>query len=171
MRDLILPVSLRGNLKEPLGELYRGEPSETIERLRCFLTKKPPFFASVGDFVTKNIITAGLEPDVIIIDGKTLRKEVQIFEHNLEKQIVVNPAATITAKAWNTIINAIKLKRRLAIVVEGEEDLLVLPLMAEAPKDSVIVYGQPYEGLVVITVTNERQRWARGFLNQMEEAK
>jgi uncharacterized protein (UPF0218 family) len=43
--------------------------------------------------------------------------------------------------------------------------------MAEAPTGSVIIYGQPHEGLVVITVTDERRRWAKGFLDQMEEKK
>jgi len=56
----------------------------------------------------------------------------------------------------------------LAIIVEGEEDLLVLPLMADMPLGSVIIYGQPNEGLVIITITEERQNWARNFINQME---
>jgi uncharacterized protein (UPF0218 family) len=158
-------------LKDPLGELFRGEPLETIERLRNYLSRRPSLFASVGDFVSKNVIAAGLNPDIIIIDGKTLRLEVQLIKHELEELKVVNPAATIRAETWEVLKNAINLKRRLAVVVEGEEDLLVLPLMAEAPTGSVIIYGQPYEGLVVITVTDERRRWAKGFLNQMEETK
>jgi len=170
-RNLSLPVHLRSKLKDPLGELFRGEPFETIERLRSYLTKKPPLFASVGDFVTKNVIAAELNPDIIIIDGKTLRQEVQLVKHELEELKVVNPAATIQAETWEVLKNAINLKRRLAVVVEGEEDLLVLPLMAEAPTGSVIIYGQPHEGLVVITVTDERRRWAKGFLDQMEETK
>jgi GTP-dependent dephospho-CoA kinase len=170
-RNLILPIHLRSQLKNPLGELFRGEPFETIERLRIYLTIKPPLFASVGDFVTKNAIDAGLNPDIIIIDGKTLRVEVPFVNHELEELKVVNPAATIQAETWKALLNAITLKRKLAVVVEGEEDLLVLPLMAEAPTGSVIIYGQPHEGLVVITVTDERRRWAKGFLDQMEEKK
>ncbi len=52
--------------------------------------------------------------------------------------------------------------------MEGEEDLLVLPLLAEMPLGSVIAYGQPHEGLVVVTVSEERRDWARRFLNRME---
>jgi uncharacterized protein (UPF0218 family) len=63
------------------------------------------------------------------------------------------------------------LKRRLAVVVKGEEDLLVLPLLAEMPIGSVIAYGQPHEGLVVVTVSEERRDWAREFLNRMEMKK
>jgi uncharacterized protein (UPF0218 family) len=33
----------------------------------------------------------------------------------------------------------------------------------------VIVYGQPLEGLVVVTVTEERRSWARGFMDRMQE--
>lgn len=97
--------------------------------------------------------------------------EVQLVKHELEELKVANPASTIQAEIWKALTNAITLKRKLAVVVEGEEDLLVLPLMAEAPAGSVIIYGQPHEGLVVITVTDERRRWAKGFLDQMEETK
>jgi uncharacterized protein (UPF0218 family) len=36
------------------------------------------------------------------------------------------------------------------------------------PLGSVIAYGQPHEGLVVVTVSEEKREWARGFLSQME---
>ena len=37
-------------------------------------------------------------------------------------------------------------------VVEGEEDLLTLPSVAFSPLGSIVFYGQPNEGLVVIQV-------------------
>jgi hypothetical protein len=98
----------------------------------------------------------------------TLRAEVTPVEHGLKEIHVPNKAATVNAEAWLVLRAAVTLKRRVAVVVEGEEDLLVLPLLAEMPIGSVIAYGQPHEGLVVVTVSEERRDWARNFLNRME---
>jgi len=165
---LLLPESMRVELKTPLGELYRGEPKDTATRLKEKLSTKPPLFAVVGDFVAGNIIAAGLSPDIVVVDNKTRRVEVEPIEHGLREIRVPNEAATINAQAWLVLRSAVTLKRRVAVVVEGEEDLLVLPLLAEMPIGSVIAYGQPHEGLVVVTVSEERRDWARDFLNRME---
>ena len=151
-----------------MGELYRGDPNETASKLRNKLTVKPPLFAVVGDFVAANLIAAGLFPDIVVVDNKTLRVKVEPVVHGLKEVKVPNEAATINAEAWLALRTAVTLKRRVAVVVEGEEDLLVLPLLAEMPLGSVIAYGQPHEGLVAVTVSEERRDWARGFLNRME---
>ncbi|OGD56473.1 hypothetical protein A3K78_11105 [Candidatus Bathyarchaeota archaeon RBG_13_52_12] len=168
MNTLLLPESLRSELKTPLGELYRGEPTETTAKLRDKLMVKPPLLAVVGDFVAANVIAAGLFPDIVVVDNKTLRVQIKPVVHGLKEVKVPNEAATINAKAWLALRTAVTLKRRVAVVVEGEEDLLVLPLLAEMPLGSVIAYGQPHEGLVAVTVSEERRDWARGFLNRME---
>jgi uncharacterized protein (UPF0218 family) len=151
-----------------LGELYRGEPTETAARLRDKLIVKPTLLAVVGDFVAANVIAAGLFPNIVVVDNKILRAQIKPILHGLKEIKVPNEAATINAKAWLALRTAVTLKRRVAVVVEGEEDLLVLPLLAEMPLGSVIAYGQPHEGLVAVTVSEERRDWARGFLNRME---
>ena len=40
-----------------------------------------------------------------------------------------------------------------AIIVEGEEDLLTLPVIKFAPLGALVVYGQPYVGMVLVMVT------------------
>jgi hypothetical protein len=137
-------------------------------RLKKKLGDHLPLFAVVGDFVAANLIATGMSPDIIVVDNKILRVEVKPIEHGLKEVNVLNEAATINAEAWLALRVAVTLKRRVAVVVEGEEDLLVLPLLAEMPLGSVIAYGQPHEGLVVVTVSEERRDWARDFLNRME---
>jgi hypothetical protein len=137
-------------------------------RLKKKLGDHSPLFAVVGDFVAANLIATGMSPDIIVVDNKILRVEVKPIEHGLKEVNVLNEAATINAEAWLALRVAVTLKRRVAVVVEGEEDLLVLPLLAEMPLGSVIAYGQPHEGLVVVTVSEERRDWARDFLNRME---
>ncbi len=159
---------MRSELKTPLGELYRGEPNETAARLKVRLKETPALFAVVGDFVSANVLAAGITPQIVVLDNKTLRLEIKPVKHGMEEIKVRNAPATISAEAWRVLREAVTLKRRVAVVVEGEEDLLVLPLLAEMPLGSVIAYGQPKEGLVVVTVSKERREWARGFLNRME---
>lgn len=150
-----------------MGDLLRGTPHETAAQLKK-AWRKPSLFVIVGDFVAANLIGAGFEPDIVVVDGKTLRVEVEPVKHGMSEMRVPNAPATIDKEAWEVLREAVTLKRRVAVVVEGEEDLLVLPLLAEMPLGSVIAYGQPHEGLVVVTVTGEKRDWARDFLTRME---
>ena len=161
---------MRVDLKTPLGELFRGDVSDNVVVLREILEeKKPPCFATVGDYVTFYIMESGLNPDLAVVDHRVMRQDVEPFKFLREKVAVINPAGTIKAEAQRVLRDAITLKKRLGVVVEGEEDLLVLPLMAMMPIGSVIVYGQPREGMVVVTLTEERRRWAKDFMAEMEE--
>lgn len=126
-------------------------------------------FATVGDYVTQHIIEAGMHPDIAVIDHRIMREEVEPLEFQREKKYVKNPPGSITIEAQEMLHEAITFNRKLGVVVEGEEDLLVLPLMAMMPTGSVIVYGQPREGMVVVTLTEERRRWAKNFMTMMEE--
>ena len=153
-----------------MGEIIRGDVLDNVVVLREMLEeKKPPCFATVGDFVTFYIMESGLNPDLAVVDHRVMRQDVAPFRFTREKVTVINPAGTIKAEAQRVLWNAITLKKRLGVVVEGEEDLLVLPLMAMMPIGSVIVYGQPREGMVVVTLTEERRRWAKNFMAEMEE--
>lgn len=161
---------MRVDLKTPLGELIRGDVSDNVVVLREMLEeKKPPCFATVGDYVTFYIMESGLNPDLAVVDHRVMRQDVDPFKFIREKVAVINPAGTIKAEAQRVLWDAITLKKRLGVVVEGEEDLLVLPLMTMMPIGSVIVYGQPREGMVVVTLTEERRRWAKDFMAEMEE--
>ena len=161
---------MRGDLKTPLGELIRGDVSDNVVILREMLEeKKPPCFATVGDYVTFYVMESGLNPDLAVVDHRVMRQDVDPFKFIRAKVAVINPAGTIKAEAQRVLWDAITLKKRLGVVVEGEEDLLVLPLMAMMPIGSVIVYGQPREGMVVVTLTEERRRWAKDFMAEMEE--
>ena len=141
---------------------------DTVARLKKKLDDHSHLFAVVGDYVAANVLFAGLSPQIVVVDNRTMRIDVKPVKHGLKEVRVKNAAGTINAEAWLALRTAVMLKRRVAIVVEGEEDLLVLPLLAEMPLGSVIAYGQPRDGLVVVTVSKERQCWAREFLNRME---
>lgn len=127
-------------------------------------------FAVVGDFTSSNILEADLDPDIIVIDYRVMRLDVDPLNHG-ERQILRarNPRGTVDSEAWTALEEAATLKSRTAVIVEGEEDLLVLPLISLMPIGSVIVYGQPREGMVVVEVSEERKGWAESFMARMEE--
>ncbi len=164
---------MRKELKEPIGLLLCGKSTDTVKMLSMLLEeKKTPMFAVVGDFTAKNILDAGLHPDIVVIDHRTMRVEVDPLDHG-EKTVwnAYNPAGTITREACEILENAVILKREVSVIVEGEEDLLVLPLIVLMPVGSIIIYGQPREGMVVVEVTDILKDWAKNFLNRMEESK
>ena len=158
-------------LKDPLGDLWAASIEENVERLETYLkTKKPPFFATVGDYVTTHILEAGIHPEIAVVDHKIMRRDVDPVEFNCDHLEVKNPPGTITAQSQEALYSALEYHNGFRLVVDGEEDLLVLPLMAILPEDSVIVYGQPREGMVVITLTEKKRKWARDFMATMEKA-
>lgn len=158
-------------MKEPLGLLLEGDPQETVSRLvELHRRLNPPMFACVGDVSSRNLLNAGVEPDIIVVDHRVMRVRIEPGTYDDRALIrALNPPGTIDADAWRALVEAVMLKRRVAVIVEGEEDLLVLPLIALMPLGSVIAYGQPHRGLVVVEVTEERKRWADGFMERMEE--
>jgi len=170
--NLILPEELRDELKEPLGELITKEPSQ--ELIRRYKKEKPPLVILVGDFCVNDALKSGFIADIAIIDRINLRKPYEeISIHNAKVIKIKNPPAVITVKSWKQIRKAIKQQQRskkkpLVLMVEGEEDLLVLPAVIEAPEGSFVVYGQPYEGIVLIKVTANTKFKCMKFIERMK---
>lgn len=99
-----------------------------------------------------------------------MRKAVDPIEFDRKFVNIDNPPGTVTAQSQKIISVAAMECAHLAIIVDGEEDLLVLPLMVYMPNGSIIIYGQPREGMVVITLDDEKRVWAEKFLSKMQEA-
>ncbi len=158
-------------LKDPLGDLWAASVEDNVERLKDFLEKHhPPFFATVGDYVTTHVLDAGIHPEIAVVDHKIMRRDVDPVEFKCDHLDAVNPPGTITAQSQQALYSALEYENGFRLVIDGEEDLLVLPLMSLLPEGSVIVYGQPREGMVVITLTEEKKQWARDFMASMQEA-
>jgi len=80
---------------------------------------------------------------------------------------VKNPAATISKDLIDLISESLHGTEHVKIIVEGEEDLATLPAILYAPLGSVVVYGQPNEGSVLVDVTPERKLHIEKFMKQM----
>jgi uncharacterized protein (UPF0218 family) len=81
---------------------------------------------------------------------------------------VKNPQGTITEEAITAIRRALESNSQVHLIVDGEEDLLTLIAVLHAPERSLVVYGQPYEGIVVVKVTAEKKAEAMEILKAMK---
>ena len=53
--------------------------------------------------------------------------------------------------------------------VDGEEDLLALPAVLSSPEKSIVVYGQPGEGIVLVRVSAQSKKQVSKFVEQMQK--
>ncbi|MDR2700398.1 MAG: DUF359 domain-containing protein [Nitrososphaerota archaeon] len=160
---------LRVKLKEPFGSLVKGSVAQTMSKMKEIKKQSPPKIISVGDVVTKNLQDYNIPPDLAIVDNQSMRNKFQPAIHISEAVKVKNPQGTITKEAIDAIENALKNSEQTHIVVDGEEDLLTLIAVLYAPENSVVVYGQPYEGIVLVKVSPEKKTETSKFLKEMEK--
>jgi len=159
---------LRGKFKEPFGILVKGSFEQTMAKMREIKTQNPPKIIAVGDVVTKNLQTYEIPFDLAIIDNQCMRKKIQPTIHASNIVKVKNPQGTITKEAIEVIKKALENNDTRHIQIDGEEDLLVIVAVLYAPENSVVVYGQPYEGIVLVKVSPEKKTEAAEFLKAMK---
>jgi uncharacterized protein (UPF0218 family) len=167
---LQITESQRVVLKQPLGQLVLGtvlECNEALEKARE--AEKTPRLILVGDTISRNAIQFGIVPDVIIIDHKEKREEAIEFSHGKTRVFrAINEPATISFPAWQAVAEAIE-KGNSAVVVEGEEDLLTLVAIIIASVGSVVAYGQPGQGIVIVRVTAIKKSEIQTQIDQMRK--
>ena len=165
----VVTPELRVKLKEPFGTLLSGTFSETMNKLKVIVdSQKPPKIISVGDTVSRNLHEYGVAPQLSITDNKSMRKRTRAATFRVEKVVrVSNPRGTITEEAIAAVREALVAAEKIHLVVEGEEDLLTLIVVLYAPEKSFVVYGQPFEGVVVVEVTAKKKAEAAKILKAM----
>ncbi len=165
----VLTPELRNELKAPLGPLLKGSITETTKRLRELVkNEKPAMLIAVGDVVTGSLTDKGIVVDVAIMDNKIMRKPIAPIDFEARSTFrVSNPAGTISDESWEIVRKAIESKRPVKVVVDGEEDLLTLVAASVAPEGSIVVYGQPNEGMVTIKVTDDAKKRVLELIERM----
>ena len=165
----VITPELRVKLKEPFGTLLSGTFSETMDKLKVIVdSQKPPKIISVGDTVSRNLHEFCITPQVSITDNKSMRKQTGEATFQVERVVrVSNPQGTITEEAIAAVREGLVAAEKIHLVVEGEEDLLTLIAVLYAPEKSLVIYGQPCEGIVVVEVTAEKKAEAAKILKAM----
>ncbi len=162
-----LPDSLRDQLKIPLGILLPESQTDKTN-IQKHLSENS-YVITVGDRTTEKMIEFGLIPSLQIIDSKEKRAKREPPKlANATELTVDNPAAEITPQSIDIIKQAFTMQPPVRISVNGEEDLLVIPVCVYAPENAIVLYGQPNEGLVIVKITPEIRNKTQKLLDSME---
>jgi uncharacterized protein (UPF0218 family) len=154
---LTLPEEYRKLFQEPFGELHRN-----IDEIIPLIADSTVY--AVGDVVTHNLQKRGIIPAIAVVDGYTMRlpcKKLPVIQGKCIR--VKNPAGTLTNELIRALDNAI-MHPPATVIVDGEEDLAVIPLVIAAPDGAIVLYGQPHQGVVIRRVNYEAKETARQFL-------
>ncbi|GCC11733.1 hypothetical protein IPdc08_01792 [archaeon] len=151
MEDLILPDTLRPYLRKPLGELFTEEGA--MERIKKRVRDSKVI--TVGDVVSSEAEKIGIKPKLKIIDFRTKRKNIDSHEPSGRVIRAKNPPAHITKELWDAVREAVNSDDEVTIIVEGEEDLAVLPAVIEADWGDYVIYGQPEQGVVLVSCSDD----------------
>ncbi len=192
-KNLKIPFEKRHIFTEPLDRLIAGSRSETIsvvkKELQGYLDDKWGISVYlVGDIVTKDFLADDFLKNFIkvcIIDEKTQRHKVEIDYEDVFEEIIEmeNPAGTIHSKSWSVLKDIIDSGKKAVInITEGEEDLLVIPLVLALPVEKkhkhLVFYGQPPitdakisipQGIVIADITEEIKKNVNLLVSIMEE--
>ena len=154
-------------MKTPLGILLPiGQDNK--ENIQKYLSDNS-YIITVGDRTTEKMIEYGIIPSLQIIDGFEKRKQREFPKlGNASELMIDNPAAEITLQSIEIIKKAFEMTPPIRLTVNGEEDLLVLPVCIHAPENSVVLYGQPNKGLVLVEINTEIRNKAQTLLDMMK---
>lgn len=163
--DLVMPETLRSILSQPFGEVYKNEAvSELLKKLHG------TDVLCIGDKTADVVLKSGNAPLLVIVDGMVERETyAKDWQNSVEltsykKLFIKSGPGFISHEAFASLTNWVKEKAPTVMIIDGEDDLLTLPAILAAPIGSVVLYGQPKEGMVVVAVTDETKLKARDFL-------
>ena len=160
-----LPENLRGQLRIPFGTLI---PDENITKeIILKQISDDSYVITVGDATTEKMLKLGIAPSLQIIDAreKRVKREAPEIKENTVNLSCTNPAGEITVQSIDTIKQALNEKPPVRITVNGEEDLLVIPVCIHGPDNAIIMYGQPNEGLVIVRLTEKLRKKTKSILD------
>lgn len=149
---LVLPESLRSVLQHPLAEVLDEIP-QGIDAEKTI---------AIGDVTVQKFNENNVGQFLSIIDF-FVQRQVRFHEFSelgfadQEVRKVKNLHGTITPELFKAIEDALEVKTKKIIFVDGEEDLAFLPVMLAAPLGFSVFYGQPNQGLVQVDVTEENK--------------
>jgi len=151
---------MRKEFAKPLGQLFKGDPDVSFPKAIKWMNnqfgnllsvsnlEKSHIIVGVGDIVSEEIIqNKFLRPlmKYLFIDGETQRGSNRFLFPELEtiiKKTFYNPAGFINEEIFEFIRETINDGNQYLVVIDGEEDLLVIPAILESNK-TFIFYGQP----------------------------
>lgn len=156
LSSLRLPDRLRRDYAVSMGPVF---PS--LEE--ALSTLKTQGLICVGDVVVSGCLKFHEEAVsmVLVYDRKTMRKRIELADLNeLDLKVLraVNPPGRLTLNAIEVVLVAFREASRIcgakiAVEIEGEEDLIALAALAYGPLGWYVVYGMPGTGVTLVPIS------------------
>ena len=175
----VLPESLRGELRKPLGHVvssFSALSKQQIEDIKGRIIKRGSHYqCAVGDRVTWELKKRGITSFISIIDGLTQRKALnkELLESILEKDRSneENEKGMIQKSACFEVQRLFDMGQKRAtkqLYIRGEEDLLTLAAVLLAPLGAHVWYGLRDKGAVDVRVTEKTKQTVYNLLRQFK---
>ena len=126
--------------------IYLAAGGATVEELRGRSV------AAVGDYTFARLLEEGIEPVLGVVDCETMREWRGCPRAPPSYRVVRarNPRGMVSWEAWEAVADALARGERVLVVVEGEEDLVAIPVILESPGEMLVAYGVPWAGLNIV---------------------
>ncbi|MDI1495341.1 MAG: hypothetical protein K8823_649 [Cenarchaeum symbiont of Oopsacas minuta] len=164
-----LSDSKRDEFSKPIGVLI-PDADITIKEIKKYAGSNANYI-TIGDATTERASKLGLRVCLEIVDGFEKRLSRDLPKPSNDCIIIKckNPPGHITDEAFDTVYNAMGEipDKHIRISVDGEEDLLALPVCAYAADGFAVLYGQPNEGIVVVRIEEGSRNKAKSMLQSM----
>lgn len=165
-KRLALPLSMRPILQVPIGKILKKVP-KGLDSSKII---------AIGDITTQQFNKNNANQFLSIVDFLVKRQKKFNslselgFVGNEEVLKIKNPPGTINPNLFKMFkkIFQKKNKKREIILIDGEEDLAVLPVLLVAPFGFFIFYGQPDQGLVRVAVDEENKEKVYELVDSFE---
>jgi uncharacterized protein (UPF0218 family) len=114
------------------------------------------------------LLRLGIVPAVQVVDGREKRRSRPFPDGKVVHELHVrNPAGGLSEAAFRQLAEARAAPKPVRLVVEGEEDLLTLIVLASYPDRTLVLYGQPDKGVVIVPIHQTSRQRARRVLSAM----
>jgi len=165
---------LKLELSKPFSKVYPFDKAVRILRKK----EKKRLLICIGDTSALKLIENKINANIVVFDGFSKRKKItqtkikKILNYCKKNHKIIiklkNPASTISQKLKIALKACISAKTG-AIYVDGEEDLASLVAFCYAPIKTIIVYGQPDEGMVIVNISSKKQKKAIDMLKSFDK--
>ena len=154
-KEVVFSDDQKNTLKQPQGSVVSN-----LEELNNILSSlSPTNICLVGDITLSFFLENNLSFNLGFYDGKTQRKPNQQVEKLISENpqhFLTNDSGTINSEIIN-IYESLSNNSNQIIKVEGEEDLIAVALVLLQPLQSIVIYGQPDKGLVVMQISEDKK--------------
>ncbi|MEM0340554.1 MAG: DUF359 domain-containing protein [Acidilobaceae archaeon] len=154
--SLKLPDKLRRDYAISIGPVFSSlEEALSVLEARGLIC--------VGDVVMNECLKFHKEVKnmVLVYDEKTMRKHIKpksFNELNIKVLRAINPSGLLTVNAIEIVVAALReasytYEAKIAVKIEGEEDLIALVALAYGPPGWYVAYGMPNVGVSVVPIS------------------